>query len=344
VSAKSAKAKWYVTFSGESGAPIQNVYAVDSKGKTLNENVLGKGADLNELRGMALGSDGTLYVADAHQTISQILSYSATINSDGSRDYIGVVVNPTSPKCESLDHPYALVFSGRTLFVSNQDTGIVSTFDAPLAGEPATPTDVSSYLKTSFPTDHFLHATFVACSNKPNTPKKAGDRVPASEGGLAYVAKNAAKKITSHAVRGLALGTKPAALYVCDQAGNRVTIYHPDTGTYLGQITGHGLAEPVGIAVDPVTGSLAIGSPGNTSLYSCTVPSTFPSKPVTVKPTRLTTHKKLLDGVSGLAYDTDGTLYVNARNACKIVTWNGSTLTPFVEGLTDTPEVLLRVS
>ncbi len=344
MSARSVKAKWYVTFSGESGDRIQNVYALDAKGKTLNENVLGEGPDLNELPGMALGSDGTLYVADAHETISQILSFSATINSDGSRDYIGVVVNPKSPKCESLDHPYALVLSGRTLFVSNQDTGVVGTFDAPLAGKAATPNGVSSYLKTRFPTERFLNATFVACSNQPDRPKKGGDGIPASQGGLAYVAKNVAKKKTSHAVRGLALGAKPAVLYVCDQAGNRVTIYSPDTGTYLGQVTGNGLVYPVGIAVDPIIGSLAIGSPGNKSLYSFVPPSTFPAKPIIAEPTRLTTHKHLLDGVSGLAYDTDGTLYVNARNARKIVTWNGSTLTPFVEGLTDTPEVLLRVS
>ena len=344
MSARSVKAKWYVTFSGESGDRIQNVYGLDAEGKTLNENVLGQGPDLNELRGMALGSDGTLYVADAYKTISRILSFSATINSDGSRDYIGVVVNPKRPECESLDHPYALVLAGRTLFVSNQDTGVVSTFDAPLAGRPATPNDISSYLKTRFPTEHFLNATWVACSNQPDRPKKGGDGIPASQGGLAYVAKNVAKKDTSHAVRGLALGAKPVVLYVCDQAGNRVTMYSPDEGTYLGQVTGNGLAYPVGIAVDPISGSLAIGSPGNTSLYSFVPPNTFPAKPITAEPTRLTTDNDLLAGVSGLAYDTDGTLYINARNARKVVTWNGSALTAFVEGLTDTPEVLLRVS
>jgi hypothetical protein len=338
----SPQAKWYVTFSGESSEPIQNVYALDAKGHTVSENVLGKGADLNELRGMAFGSDGTLYVAEAYKSISQILSYSATVNHDGSRNRIGVVLDPKTPKCESLDHPYALVFAGQTLFVSNQDTGVVSTFDAPSAGKPATATDVSSYLRTSFPTDTFLHATFVACSNTPDVPKKHGAAVQASQGGLAYIAKSGTT--TSHAVRGLALGTKPAVLYVCDQAGNRVTIHRPDTGNYLGQITGSGLAQPVGIAVDPTTGSLAIGSPGNQSLYSCTTPSTFPTQPITLQPTLLITDKTVLNGVSGLAYDGDGTLYANARNACKIVTWNGSALTTFAEGFADTPEVLLRVS
>jgi hypothetical protein len=63
-----------------------------------------------------------------------------------------------------------------------------------------------------------------------------------------------------------------------------------------------------------------------------------------VQPTLLVTDKTLLAGVSGVAHDTDGTLYVNARNAYQIVTWNGSTLTTFAQGFTDTPEVLLRVS
>jgi hypothetical protein len=122
----------------------------------------------------------------------------------------------------------------------------------------------------TLPRDSFLHATFVAFRNEPDAPTTHGDGVQGSQGGLAYVAKSGTTTFhsttKSHAVRGLALGTTPAVLYLCDQAADRVTIYRRDTGEYLGQITGNGLTEPVGIAVHPTTGSLAIGSPGNKSL------------------------------------------------------------------------------
>jgi hypothetical protein len=283
---------------------------------------------------MALAADGTLYVANAYERYSQVLSYSSTIDSHGRRHFLHVVADRT---CESVSHPYSLVFSGQTLFVSNQDTGVVSTFTAPKDGAPAHADSISSYLTTKFPSKHFLAATFVACSNTPDTPRHHGDPVKPSEGGLAFRAKTGT--VASHAVRGLAVA---AVLYVCDEQGDRVTMYDPVQGTYLGEISGRNLTGPVDVAIDPTTGAVAIASAGNQSLYSVTPPATFPSSPITVEPTLVVSDPRL-DGLSGLAYDANGELYINARKERVILKLDGTSLAQFGTTFEDTPEVILYV-
>jgi hypothetical protein len=82
---------------------------------------------LDELRGFTLGPHGNLYVAVAHRgSDSNVLSFTPPTQSGGQYTNGTAFVSPQS----KVAHPFALVFAGANLFVSNQDDNKIRQFDA----------------------------------------------------------------------------------------------------------------------------------------------------------------------------------------------------------------------
>jgi hypothetical protein len=342
----------YVTFSGEASrgdagttdTPINHVRAYDASG-TKHGNVT---PDYDELRGLALDGSGRLYVAVANKGGSAIHVFSSAIGSDGfSRAFLGTAVTPQTST--ALSHPYAVAFDpAGDLYASNQDTNVVCGYAMASAGFPATPLAVASYLTSTFPSGGTFYAGTCVASAQPVT---AGGEtppvVPVAQGGLtmtgftsAPASDDASKAPARHSVRGILFAG--GALYVADEAGARVAIYDAATGAYRSGLTTttdgkSTLSTPVGLAYDAASGHVFIGDPGNDAIFSY--------HPTSQKFEVELDKKSGGDGlkkVSGLAFSPDGTLFFASRDTKAIYRRDkGGTVTPFVSGLTDTPECLL---
>jgi hypothetical protein len=341
----------YVTFSGESSTPVQHVRAYASDG-TTHQRVT---PDYDELRGMALDPSGRFYLAVAYKNLSEVLLFSASVNANGTRDLLTTLVTPaTSP---GVSHPYGLAFDGGgVLFVSNQDTNCVTGFVVGTA-TTATPIGVAAYLSTfpsTGPTNVFYAGEFAASvvpiAVSGNTPPA----VPAAQGGLSEnglaatlpapgsAEAIAQKKASKHSVRGVL--TTPSALYVADEAGNRVAIYDLTTGAFTGAIVSDGgtgkhdvLDEPVALTYDAATSTVFVGSAKNACIFAYVE--------TTGATTRVAQDDTNLAKLSGLAFTPNGTLLAASRQQNSIVTVDvaSGAITPFVSGLTDAPECLLIV-
>jgi hypothetical protein len=339
---------FYVSFSGESpDNAISNVYALNTDGKTVSTQVLGPGPEpYHGLRGMAFGPDGNFYVAqgvdkdyDAHKDPSVIFQFSGTPAKDGTLKYLGRFVTPDSSP--GLSHPYQPVFSGGDLgdlYVSSQNTNVVTAFYGPKSASPGKPMPNSQFLRDNYksPQCKFNPGTFVpANSAKEGVP--AYTPVPTDDGGLTFTklpaadladgldVENAADKNSpppTHSVRGLAFDDR-GNLYVADEAAHRVTVF--DTrGTLLGEIKGsknYPLRSPVALFFAPKLddkgkevpgGTLYIGSPGNKSLFTYDVSGVAKTE---FEAEVFKSHATQLDKLSRIAVDPDGNVYTGQRGA-----------------------------
>jgi sugar lactone lactonase YvrE len=352
----------YVTFSGEAlktatggapagdTAPIAHVRGYDSTGKKHGHVT----PDYAELRGMALDAGGQLYVAVAKKSGSAIDVFSARIGSDGfSRTFERTVVSPASST--ALAHPYAVAIApGGALFQSSQDTNVVAGYalvsiDAVVGTAPPLP--VASYLTQTFPSGGtFYPGTYVASAQPVTVGSETPPAVSPAKGGLTMTGfgtvpagtDDAAKAPARHSVRGILFAGD--ALYVADEGGARVGIYDAATGALRTSLTvttdgKWTLKTPVGLALDPSSGHIYIGDPGNDAIFSY--------HPKSQKFEFVVDEKTGGDGlkkISGLAVAPDGTLFFASREAQAIFTLDAKgNVAPFVTGLTDTPECLLIV-
>ncbi len=353
----------YVSFSGESGDKVQNVGALASDGSFLGD-VLANGGPFDELRGLALDARGRLYVANAYKKASAVDVFSATINADTfSRDFLGTLITPATSR--ALLHPYGLAFDGDNLFVSSQDTNVVSGYAISGKKMPgAKKLPVSSYLAKLNPKGDYYGGTFVASADPVTVRKQTPPAVDPDKGGLSaigFVAKTAATddnppeaadeakpaaKQTRHSVRGIAFAGK--RLYVADQAKNRVGIYGHKTAAFHGWIDAaadtsakpNALDFPVGIAVSP-DGRVYIGSPKNEAIFAydpkCEKLELVVSSATSGVPAGA------LHDLSGLAFAPDGTLFFGSRSQQQLYTLGESSgaVLPFGDKLPDAPECVL---
>jgi DNA-binding beta-propeller fold protein YncE len=356
----------YVSFSGEKGAKIQNVGAFAPDGSLLG-NVLADGGPFDELRGLALDARGRLYVANAYKKASAVDVFSATINPDGfTRDYLCTLITPATSR--ALLHPYGVAFDGDNLFVSSQDTNVVSAYAVSGKKTPtAEELPVAAYLKKLHPKGDYYGGTFVASADPVKVGKKTPPAVDPDKGGLSasgFVAKTAAsdddppeaadeakpaKAQARHSVRGIAFAGK--RLYVADQAKDRVGVYGHKKGTFHGWIDTtadtsadpNALDKPVGIAVSPADGRVYIGSPKNDAIFAYD-PNTEKLELVVSKATPGA--GDALKDLSGLSFTPDGTLIFGSRAQQQLYTFDASsnTVAPFGEALADTPECVLVVA
>jgi hypothetical protein len=326
---------FYVSFSGESSAPINNVYALSpSGGAPVCTAVLEPNPTqpFQELRGMAFGPDGNLYVALAYKGASAILQFNGALASGScTMTFLADFVTPASSP--GLVHPYQPIFGpDGNLYVSSQDSNIVSAFyGSSNAGKPM---PASSLLPGTFYPGTFVPAFSAKVGIPPNTS------VPVNQGGLTFATTNN----STHSVRGLAFDTS-GNLYVADEGNNRVSVFSP-AGSFLGAITrskNHTISQPVALIFDAATGTLYIASPGNQDLFTYDV-SGVAKKDFAAN--FLFTDSKL-DKLSGLALDLSGNLYTGNRKDNTIYKWTASggswTASPFAGPFSDSPEQIIAV-
>jgi DNA-binding beta-propeller fold protein YncE len=365
----------YVSFSGEAGSKIPNVGALSSDGTHLGL-VLDGGGPYDELRGLAVDGSGRLYVANAYKEGSAVDVFSATINGNGySRTYLGTLITPKSSK--ALLHPYGVAFDGSTLFVSSQDTNVVSSYAISGGGKKmpnAKNRPVASYLDELDPKGDFYAATFVASSQPVKVGKKTPPAIDPKDGGLSMegfdpqtVATEshaadaadealAAKKQARHSVRGIAVAGK--RVYVADQAANRLGVYGHKSGKFHGWVseaanasaTPNALDKPVGVAVSPVSGLVYVGSPGNEAIFAYD-PKTQQLTLVISSATSsvqadLPSAAEALKDLSGLSFTPEGTLIFGSRKQMRLFAFDPSTgtLSAFGPPLSDAPECVLVVT
>jgi hypothetical protein len=326
---------FYVSFSGESSTPINNVYALaPSGGSPVSTAVLGTNPSqpFQELRGMAFGPDGNFYVAQAYKGASAIVQFSGTLASGSwTRAFLEEFVTPATSA--GLVHPYQPIFGpDGNLYVSSQDSNIVSTFYGPVNGGKSMP--AWSLLPGTFYPGTFVPAFSAKVGIPPNTS------VPVDQGGLTFVTTSS----STHSVRGLAFDTS-GNLYVADEGNNRVSVFSP-AGTFLGAITqskNHTISQPVAVCFDAATGTLYLASPGNQSLFTYDV-SGVAKKDFDAN---FLVSDSNLDKLSGIALDLSGNIYTGNRKDNNIYKWtaNGKTWSSsaFAGPFTDSPEQIIAV-
>src|SRR5262249_40942039 len=242
---------FYVSFSGESSKPINNVYALSDKGKTLSTTVLDPSQTYLELRGMVFDPDGKLYVCQAQKKISAILQFSATTSSGGyTRTFLGQYATPQSSS--GLVHPYQPAFGGDgNLYVTSQDSNVVTAFYGPSSQQAGQAMPNSTFLQQSYPSGTFNPGTFVpAQSARIPVPTP----VPTSQGGLTFITVGQ----STHSVRGLAFDNI-GHLFVADEGNNRIGVYDATSGAFLGAITQsskQSLSDPVALFFNAANSTL----------------------------------------------------------------------------------------
>jgi len=365
---KASRYQVYVSFSGESSSKTENVRSYAPDGTCLGSVLNADPGAYRELRGLAVDDAGRLYVADAYKKSSVVDVFSAKINADGfSRDFLGTLITPETSA--ALLHPYGLAFDGGDLFVSSQDTNVVSRYE--LSGKKKMPSaknaPVARYLEKLSPKNGYYAGTFVASAQPVTVGSDTPPAVDPDDGGLSSVGfdvqtaaaehgagddaaddAQSASKQKRHSVRGIAFAGK--RLYVADQAKNRVGIYGHKNGTFHGWISTttdptanpDTLAMPVGLALNPDDGRIYIGSPKNEAIFS--YDPTKKNLRLVVSGASSGAGHALKD-VSGLSFTPSGTLIFGSRSQKRLYACEVSTgaITEFGEQLDDVPECVLVV-
>jgi len=240
-----------ITFSGEEGKPgvtdpINNVYGITADGTPVPDLLNPTGVTVSELRGMAI-SGGYLYVANSHKSDTKILRYGCT-DTSGPFPYADTYATPdTTP---GLMHPYQPVFDGEgNLFVTSQDTYVVTKFDAKESAAPTSP-----WLVQNIPEIDFYEGTW-APGAEPSEGPAPPDTVKSSDGGL-------------KAPRGIATSPTLNRFYVADNTDNSVKSYSLSKGTFHGKVLELDSGCPVGLAFDAESGLLFVTAETSNSVHA----------------------------------------------------------------------------
>jgi len=240
-----------ITFSGEAGKPgvtnpINNVYGITADGTQVPDLLNPTGVTVSELRGMAI-SGGYLYVVNSHKSDTKILRYSFT-DPSGPFPYADTYATPDTTA--GLMHPYQPVFDGEgNLFVTSQDTYVVSKFDAKDSVAPTSP-----WLAENFPQIDFYEGTW-APGAEPSEGPSPPETVKSSDGGL-------------KAPRGIATAPALNRFYVADNTDNSVKSYSLSKGTFHGKVLDLNSACPVALAFDAASGLLFVTAETSNSVHA----------------------------------------------------------------------------
>ena len=328
---------WLISFhGGEEG--INNIHAHHDTGKPHDHPALlptgHADPHLRELRAFRIV--GTrLYVVRAYDKESAVLLYART--PDGR--YVFDRVFASTHTAPALVHPYDIAVDGHGhLYVSSQDTNVVTGFDASGATLP-----IASNLATTHraPGTGFAAGTIVSSSigALPGAAHRAPD-VPRPQG-LGVTFDDAHGRRVANSVRGVLCHA--GHLYVADEPDNAVKVYVLATGALRARIAGPNLREPVQLLLKASDGRLYIGSKGNDSILTCPIADSAPVG--TVEP------RTFIDGkvkrVSGMAFDDTGRFYAAERVARRIKMFppdGRGAGEDFITGLPDDPEFIHHVA
>lgn len=316
-------AAFYVSFSGGSGRDSNNVRAYTVTGEEVTKSVLSfrakDGVILDELRGMAIAPDQTLFVANAHLSDSMVLAFGPD-SGNGTRELIGGgPFSSHSPDNPGLLRPYGLALDPTgNLLVSSQDTAVVTRLSRqPPGGAPA---PVAPALQSAYPDATFLAGTVVpAYTPDPSLP-------PREPAGL-------------EAPRGIAVDGS-GTLYAADSGGQVVRAYDATTGAYTADVltAAQNNGNPVGLFVSGPT--LYVTNEGTNNVVAVNLTDNTVAEVV-----RSTTGAVTLDQPAGVTEGPDGALYVVSRRGRQILRFDLSSGTGsvFIDRLTEEPEQVITL-
>jgi hypothetical protein len=344
---------WYVTF--HSVSSNYNICAYDDSGNLLTSSVINVASGPKdflkkaELRGIGFAPDNDFYVVNSKESISEILHFAGTENSDHSRDYKGIFTSGQT--VTAIVHPFDYTTNpSGNLFISSQDTNLVTQVYGPVGNaNPGSAAPVASAL-SELPNSKFLDGTFVA-SAYTNLPAYSGSGLtsitPLAQPQGLNASPNDGSKV-QNSVRGIvfALGN----LYVADEPGNALKVYDGATGGYKSDVS---LAGPVHLLC--VGAMLYVGCSGDKKASPPVSPSVVCCDLNSLVVSTVVSDNNL-SSVSGIAFGADGNWYVADRKAQTIRRY-APTTRPFTplgifidsqsnskDGLPDEPEFLLYVS
>jgi DNA-binding beta-propeller fold protein YncE len=312
--------EWYVSFhGGDEKDSLNNIHVYSNDGrevrKALNTKSLAAGVNLRELRGFVFGPDRNLYVVNGYYEYSEVLKFKGALNNDGQHDFVGIFTKRDSVSNPGLSHPFSAVFdSAGDLYVSSQDTGLISRYYGPTTkvGKPGTPMPLPSSIQES---NVMPRGTFVPSKNL------------SSKGVL----------VIREAIFGL-----DGNLYVADREASCVRKYDGSSGIYLGKLVSQsdGLDKPIHLLFSANGRYLFVGNGGNDSILLHDTARNSTNIYVTSKAGGL-------NGPAGMAFGDDGRFYVASRNSREILRYDDIDGTrhgrPFVKNLKDNPEFLVLV-
>ncbi len=323
---------WWVSYRGESKHGVDNIGVFEDDGCPRKTHPLlldtsSAAQPLHIARGFALVGDD-LYIASAWRKDSHIALYHRQGDTFRFKEVLA-----TTEQVAAMVHPFDVELGddGR-IYVSSQDTNTVVS----LVPETRKPAPVAAHLRKQYPNGNFLPGTLVASSqgSLPEYGDRASLDVPPPLG-LKVVLDQHGKP--RHSVRGIVVHRKH--LYVADEAGDAVKVFHVQSGELLAHITGGTLKAPVHLILHGET--LYIGASGSGSILALDLSPTPPSGELTA---RVVIDGKL-DTPSGFAVGPDGDFYVAERKKQRVRRFSsdGKKEGTFIHNLPDMPEFLVYV-
>jgi DNA-binding beta-propeller fold protein YncE len=309
--------QWYITFHGGERHAWNSIHRFDlvgtPAGTALASGSLPSHIALRELRGFAFGPDGDLYVANAWKGASQVLRFGGAPGDDGRHPFRAVFVEQHHAN-PGLSHPFDVAFGpDGHLYVPSQDTNVVSRYYGPDSadgkpGQPAPHPPALGHIDAK----HLMPGTFVPSA------RHAPDGV--------------------RAVRRTVFGPD-GDLYVADRDADSVKRYDAESGALRQEYRHHHLTTPVHLAFRPGDGLLLAGSRDGHAVFAIDTASGDLAPLVAPGAGGLRSP-------GGLAFDTDGRLYVCSRQTRQILRFDATGAPdpePFIEGLKDAPEFIALV-
>ena len=221
---------WWVSYQGESKHGVDNIGVFEDDGSPRKKHPLlldpsSAAQPLHIARGFAMVGDD-LYIASAWRKDSHIALYQRQGDTFRFKEVLA-----TTEQVAAMVHPFDVELGddGR-IYVSSQDTNTVVS----LVPETRKPAPVAAHLRKQYPNGNFLPGTLVASSQ--GSLPEYGDRTPPDVPpplGLRVVLDEHGKP--RHSVRGIVVHRKH--LYVADEAGDAVKVFHVESGELLAHIT-----------------------------------------------------------------------------------------------------------
>lgn len=311
---------WYITFhGGDDPHEWNNIHVFDLAGqplgKALAAHTLPDDLELRELRGLAFGPDGDLYIANAYKDASQVLRFAGQPGADGKHPFRETFVEQHRAN-PGLAHPFDVAFGpDRHLYVPSQDTNVVGRYFGPDAtdGKPGTPMPHPASLRDAG-TKRILPGTFVPSH------------------------KHAPRGV--RAVRRAIFGPD-GDLYVADRDSDSVKRYHGGSGALQREYRHQDLTKPIHLVFRPADGALLVGSRDRDAILTITTESGEVTS--LVEPRAGGLHAP-----AGMAFGPDGKLYVASRESKQILRFDATTgepdPEPFIDALEDFPEFITLVT